>query len=148
MACKSEPCAPVTGADGAILQRLRKDPRTWYFIGQEMSWNPGFVTVNLDGVLDQMAASGANGLFSNLLGPTVARLDIEKLRARRDRLMPLIRDNDWKVPGGIGILSGRLGIDTTDQISDRLAQFASAETASMAACMADVDIGKQLVPPS
>jgi hypothetical protein len=50
------------------------------------------------------------------------------------------------VPQGIGILSGRLGIDTTDLISERLGRFASAETAAMAACMADVEIGKQLVP--
>jgi hypothetical protein len=39
-------------------------------------------------VFDQMAASGANGLFSTTVGAAVAGLDIEKLSARRDRIMP------------------------------------------------------------
>jgi hypothetical protein len=146
VSCKSQACGPVPGADEAVLQRLLQDPRTIYFFAQEMSHHPGFVTDNLDLLLDRMAASGANSLFSNTIGATVARLDIEKLRARRDRIMPLIRDNDWKLPQGIGILSGRLGVDTADLISERLGRPASAEAAAMAACIADVNIGQQLVP--
>ena len=143
---KHQACGPVAGADETVLQRLLRDPRTTYFFGQEISHNPGFITDNFDVVLDRMAASGANSPFSNAIGATVARLDIEKLRARRDRIMPLIRDNDWKVPPGIGIVAGRLGVDTADLISERLARPASAETAAMAACMADLAIGQQLVP--
>jgi len=146
VSCKSQACGPVAGADEAVLLRLLIDPRATYFFAQEMSHYPGFVTDNLDAVLDRMAASGANSLFSNTVGATVARLDIEKLRARRDRIMPLIRDNDWKLPQGIGILSGRLGVDTADLISERLTRPASAEAAAMAACIADVNIGRQLVP--
>jgi hypothetical protein len=146
VSCRHQACGPVAGADEAVLQRLLKDSRTTYFFGQEISRHPGFVTDNFDVVLDRMTASGANSLFSNAVGAAVARLDIEKLRARRDRIMPLIRDNDWKLPQGIGIVSGRLGVDTADLISERLARPASAETAAMAACMADVTIGQQLVP--
>jgi len=146
VSCKAQACAPVAGADEAVLQRLLGDPRTTYFFVQEISHNPGFVTANFDVLLDRMVAYGANSPFSNAVGATVARLDIEKLRARRDRIIPLIRDNDWKLPQGIGIVSGRLGVDTADLISERLARPASAETAAMAACMADATIGEQLVP--
>lgn len=146
VSCETAPCEPVKGEDEAVLQRLLTDPRTSYFLGQILSHEPRFVTANLDSVLGEMTRSGANGPFSSAVGATVARLDIEKLRARRDRIMPLIRDNDWKSARGIGILAGRLGVDTSDLISERLGRRESAATAAAAACMADVTVGQKLVP--
>jgi hypothetical protein len=146
VSCKSGACGPVAGADAAVLQRLLTDSRTAYLLARTISGKPGFVADNFDMVLDQTEAGGPKGVFSNVFGTAVAGLDIETLRARRDRIMPLIPDNDWRTSDSIGILSGRLGFDTADMISERLGRPASAEAAAMAACIADVDIGQRLVP--
>ena len=146
--CKPQACPPVTGEDKEVLLRLIKDRRIRNFgIGQVLSRNLDFATDNLDLLLDQMVARGANSEFSNEVGAIIALLDIDKVRERRDRIVTLLRDNDWaRPPRGIGILSGRLGIDTTDVILERLRGPASAYTAALAACMADVAVGQQLVP--
>jgi hypothetical protein len=146
VSCKSGTCGPVAGPDKAVLKRLLTDSRTARLLARTISDKPGFVADNLDMVLDQTAAGGANGVFSNVFGMAVAELDIAKLRERGDLIMPLIRDNDWRTSSSIGILAGRLGVDTADMIAERLAQPASAEAAAMAACIADVDIGQRLVP--
>jgi hypothetical protein len=146
VSCRSGMCVPVAGADEAVLQRLLTDSRTGYLLARTISDKPGFVAANLDMVLDQTEAGGPKGVFSNVFGMAVAGLDIEMLRARRDRIMPLIPDNDWRTSASIGILAGRLGFDTVDMIAERLGQPASAEAAAMAACIADVDIGQRLVP--
>jgi hypothetical protein len=146
VSCRSGMCVPVAGADEAVLQRLLTDSRTAYLLARTISGKPGFVAANLDMVLDQTEAGGPKGVFSNVFGTAVARLDIETLRARRDRIMPLIPDNDWRTSDSIGILAGRLGFDTADMIAERLGRPASAEAAAMAACIADVDIGQRLVP--
>jgi hypothetical protein len=146
VSCKSGTCEPLAGADAAVLQRLLSDSRTARLLARTISDKPGFVAGNFDMVLDQTEAGGPKGVFSNVFGMAVAGLDIEMLRARRDRIMPLIPDNDWRTSASIGILAGRLGLDTVDMISERLGQPASAEAAAMAACIADVDIGQRLVP--
>jgi hypothetical protein len=146
VSCKSGTCGPVAGADQAVLQRLLTDARTARLLARTISDKPGFVAGNFDMVLDQTEAGGPKGVFSNVFGMAVAGLDIELLRARRDRIMLLISDNDWRTSASIGILAGRLGFDTVDMIAERLGQPVSAEAAAMAACIADVDIGQRLVP--
>jgi hypothetical protein len=146
VSCKSGPCGPVAGADEAVLRRLLTDSRAAYLLARAISGKPGFVADNFDMLLDQTEAGGPKGVFSNVFGAAVAGLAIETLRARRERIMPLISDNDWRTSDSIGILSGRLGFDTVDMISERLGRPASAEAAAMAACIADVDIGQRLVP--
>jgi hypothetical protein len=55
-------------------------------------------------------------------------------------------NSDWRWVGSIGAASGRLGIDTTQLISERLKWAAEYKTAALAACTADADIGEPLVP--
>ena len=132
-----------------MLKRLVGDRRVSPFgIAEVVSRYPDFATDHLDLLLDQMETRGANSDFTNVMGAVMARLDIDKLRSRRDRILPLIRNNDWtrQSQRGIGLLSGRLGIDTTDLILQRLRQRATAGTAAVAACMADAAVGQQLVP--
>jgi hypothetical protein len=55
-------------------------------------------------------------------------------------------NSDWRLVGGIGAASGRLGIDTTQLISERLGWLEASKTAALAACTADAAIGQRLVP--
>jgi hypothetical protein len=146
--CSLKGCAPAQARDLDLLQQLIKDRRVtdFGFVGDVVARNRDFAVANLDLLLDEMAARGASSQFSNKIGAIVATLDNDLLRARRERVLALIDANGWRWSWGIGIVSGRLGVDTTAMISRRLRDPASAPTAALAACTADESIGRALVP--
>ena len=146
--CTHKGCAPTSARDKDVLLRLIKDRRVTdlVFVGSVISRNPEFVVANLDLLLEEMEARGASSSFSNNVGAIVASLGNELLRSRRDRILALIRTNDWKWSRGIGIVVGRLGVDTASLISQRLRDPVSARTAALAACLADEAVGRALVP--
>jgi hypothetical protein len=150
--CKPWTCPPLAREDEEILTRLIGDRRidSFFGIAEVSSRNSDFATHHPDLLLDEMVARGANSGFSDVMGAVIARLDAGKLRARRDLILPRIRSSYWtrgaREPRGIGILAGRLGIDTSDLIAERLKRRESAETAAVAACMADIEVGQKLVP--
>jgi hypothetical protein len=148
VACRYGNCPPLSGLDEEVTMRLVKDRRVTNFvlIGSVIGRNRRLVADNFDVFLDEMEARGANSQFSNTIGATVAQLDNDVLRSRSDRILTLARDNEWTWSRGIGIASGRLGVDTTSLISERLGRATSAATAALAACLADDPIGRALVP--
>ncbi len=93
-----------------------------------------------------MEARGANSQFSNVIGAIIPQLDNALVRTRRERIVALMEADAWTWSWGIGIASGRLGLDTTSLIAGRLGRKASAQTAALAACTADEPIGRALVP--
>ncbi|QUS38488.1 hypothetical protein RPMA_06315 [Tardiphaga alba] len=141
-------CPPLDAADRATLVRLLKDRRVqeFSFITNVLDRNRDVAADQLDMLLDEMAARGANSIYTVAIGAVVARLDSDLLRARSDRFLPLIRDNDWNKSRSLAMAAGRLGVDTSDLITERLKQPASAKSAGEAACMADEAIGRALVP--
>jgi hypothetical protein len=147
--CELPRCPPATREDEEVAMRLVRDrrlPDVWYNLINVYKRNPTLVVDNFDLFLDEMEARGANSTFSNMIGVVIARLDDTILRSRGDRLLALIRASDWRSRRGMGIISGRLGLDTTALISERLGNSESAETAALAACLADEAIGRELVP--
>ena len=128
--------------------RIIKDRRIteFVFVGMVFQRNRRLVGDNLDLFLDEMEARGANSPFSNTIGAIIAQLDSALVRTRRERILTQIEANAWTWSRGIGIASGRLGLDTTSLIAGRLGRKASAETAALAACTADEAIGRALVP--
>ena len=141
-------CPPLDAADRATLIRLLKDRRVqdYRFIANVLDRNHDVAADNLDMLLDEMTARGANSTYTVSIGAIVARLDIDLLHLRRDRFLPLIRENDWKRSRSLAMSAGRLGVDTTDLIAERLKKPSSAKSAGEAACMADEAIGRALVP--
>ena len=148
LSCKYGGCPPLSGLDEELTMRLVKDRRVtnFVFIGDVIGRKRHLVADNFDVFLDEMQARGANSKFSNTIGAIVAQLDNDVLRSRSDRILALAHDNDWTWSRGIGITSGRLGVDTTSLISERLGRATSAATAALAACVADEAIGRALVP--
>ena len=148
LSCNYGTCPPVTGLHQDVTMRLVKDRRVtdFIFIGNVIARNRRLLADNLDLFLDEMEARGANSQFSNVIGALFARLDNDLLHPRRDRILDIISRNEWTWSRGIGIVSGRLGVDTTRLISERLGRPASAATATLAACIADDAIGRELVP--
>jgi hypothetical protein len=146
--CTYRGCQPIAGKDEEVVMRLVKDRRVANFalIQNLIEHNRRLVEDNMDLFLDEMEARGANSQFSNAIGAIFTQLDNNRVRAKRDRILALNRGNDWKRSRGMGILSGRLGIDTADLISERLGWASSAATASLAACLADDNVGRELVP--
>jgi hypothetical protein len=146
--CSAKGCPPITNEDEAIAVRLVKDRRVtdFTFIGNVIGRNRHLVSDNMDLFLGEMEARGANSQFSNTIGAVLARLDIAHIRPQRDRMLALIEANEWKWSRGMGIMAGRLGVDTVPLIAERLGPKVSSETAALAACLADDDIGKRLVP--
>ena len=84
--------------------------------------------------------------FSSQIGAVLASLDGGQLLYRRERVLGLIEASDWKWSRGIGVISGRLGVDTARLIARHLSDPATEETAILAACTADEAVGRQLVP--
>jgi hypothetical protein len=148
--CVAMGCAPATDEDEAITMRLVKDRRVTndfsFFIGKVVGFNRHLLSNNMDLFLSEMEARGANSEFSNPIGAVLAQLEIAQVLPYRDRVMALIQTNEWKWLRGIGILAGRLGVDTLPLIAERLGPTASSEVAALAACLADPDIGERLVP--
>ena len=146
--CTTRGCPPVAGLDEAVMMRLVKDRRVTELaaISHIVARNRHLIAANLDLFLDEMAARGANSQYANAVGAAMAQLDGDVLRGRGERILALIRDNAWTWSRGIGIASGRLGLDTTGLIVERLGRPAQAATAALAACMADEPIGRALVP--
>jgi hypothetical protein len=141
-------CSSPSDRNEEVLSRLIRDRRVTNFLSVDVVLyrNREFVEANIDLLLDEMEARGANSEFSDVVGTAVARIDNDLVRSRRDRIHKLISGNDWKRSRGIGIISGRLGLDTTPLISQRLRQPISAGNAALAACTADEAIGRALVP--
>lgn len=145
--CRNGKCPPVAGKDAEILLQLVQDRRFRDFrlmdglIGRSRD----VVADHLDLFLDQMEARNDSN-FSGMIGSVIARLDGKYLHPRGDRILALIMNSDWRWVGGIGAASGRLGIDTTQLISERLRWLEASKTAALAACTADVAIGERLVP--
>jgi hypothetical protein len=137
-----------TDKDAELTLRLVQDRRltNFVFVGELIGRYRQLLRDNLDLFLAEMEARGANSEFTNRFGALMARLDPADIVPRRERVLVLIRANDWKWSHGIGILSGRLGVDTTALIAERLKRSASAESAALAACLADEPIGRALVP--
>jgi hypothetical protein len=148
LSCNYGTCPPVTGLNEDVTMRLVKDRRVtdFLFIGNVIARNRRLLADNLDLFLDEMEARGANSQFSNIIGAMFAKLDNDLLHPRRDRILDIISRNAWTWSRGIGIISGRLGVDTTSLISERLGRPASAATAALAACIADDAISRELVP--
>jgi hypothetical protein len=146
--CKSSGCPPASQRDKDLLLRLVRDRRVTdiVFVGDIIARNRELVVANLDLFLDEMEARGASSPFSSRIGAVVASLDNAVIRSRRDRILALINTSDWKWSRGIGIISGRLGVNTAALIAQRLRDPVSATTAALAACTADEEIGLELVP--
>jgi hypothetical protein len=146
--CQANGCAPVAGDDERLAMRLAKDRRVtdFVFVGMVFQRNRRLVADNLDLFLDEMEARGANSHFSNIIGAIIPQLDNALVHTRRERILALMEANAWTWSWGIGIASGRLGIDTRALISERLGRKVSAQTAALAACTADEAIGRALVP--
>jgi len=137
---------PLSAKDEALALRLVHDRRieNFQFLGGVT--NPRFVAANLDLLLDEMEARGANSSFSSAVGQTIAFLDLTAILPRRDRVLAIIRTRDWKGGPDIANIAGRLGVDTTELIAEKLQSSDSAPGAALAACLADDSIGRQLVP--
>lgn len=146
--CQNGKCPSVAGKDADILLKLIQDRRVSDFrlmdgiIGRSRD----VVADHLDLFLDQMEARNADSNFSGMVGTVIGRLDGKDLSPRGERILALILSSDWRWVGGIGAASGRLGIDTTELISERLRWLEASKTAALAACRADVTIGQKLVP--
>jgi hypothetical protein len=140
--------AAFTDKDAQLTLRLAQDRRVtnFLFVAEVIARNRNLLRDHLDLFLDEMEARGANSAFSNQVGAIIPRLDLTDVLPRRDRVLALIRTNDWKWSHGIGILAGRLGADTTALIAERLRVPQSAESAALAACLADEPVGRALVP--
>jgi hypothetical protein len=134
--------------DAQLILRLAQDRRltNFVFVAEVIARHRNLLRDNLDLFLDEMEARGADSEFSNRIGAIIPNLHLADIMPRRDRILALIRGNEWKWSRGIGILSGRLGTDTTALIAERLRLPASAETAALAACLADEPIGRAVVP--
>lgn len=145
--CRNGKCPPVAGKDAAVLLQLVQDRRFRDFRLMEglIGRSRYVVADHLDLFLDQMEARN-DGNFSGMIGSVIARLDGKYLHPRGDRILALIMNSDWRLVGGIGAASGRLGIDTTQLISERLGWLEASKTAALAACTADAAIGQRLVP--
>jgi hypothetical protein len=148
MPCAYQACPPIAGLDEQVAMRLVKDRRVtdFVFIGNVFQRNHRLVADNLDLLLDEMEGRGANSQFSNVIGAIIPLIDNAIVRDRRDRILALIKANEWNWSRGIGIVSGRLGLDTTALITERLERKTSAQTAALAACIADETVGRALVP--
>lgn len=145
--CRNGKCPPVVGKDAEVLLQLVQDRRFRYFrlMDSLIGRSRGVVADHLDLFLDQMETRSDSN-FSGMIGSVIARLDGKYLHPRGDRILALIMNSDWRWVGGIGAASGRLGIDTTQLISERLGWPEASKTAALAACTADVAIGERLVP--
>lgn len=148
MPCAYQACPPIAGLDEQVAMRLVKDRRVtdFVFIGNVFQRNRRLVADNLDLFLNEMEGRGANSQFSNVIGAIIPLLDNAIVRDRRDRILALVEANEWTWSRGIGIVAGRLGIDTTALITERLGRKTSAQTAALAACIADEAVGRALVP--
>jgi hypothetical protein len=146
--CARNGCAAASEREREVLLRLIRDRRVtdFVFVGEVIARNPSLVVSNLDLFIDEMEGRGINSPLSGQIGAIIASLDVGQLLHRRDRVLALIEASDWKWPRGIGMISGRLGADTTHLIARHLNDPASAETALLAACTADEAVGRQLVP--
>lgn len=146
--CKSGTCPSAAGEDERVLMRIVKDRRVtdFIFIRDVLARSRHLLVEHFDIFLDEMEGRGANSQFTNTVGALVAQLDHSLVRSRRDRIFALIRENEWKWSRGIGIISGQLGFDVADLIVERLGHPTSAYTAALAACLADEEVGRALVP--
>ncbi|MBR0714457.1 hypothetical protein [Bradyrhizobium liaoningense] len=146
--CQNGKCPFVAGKDAEVLLKLVQDRRVRDFrlMDNIIGRSRDVVVDHLDLFLDQMEARSADSNFSGMVGTVIGRLDSKDLSPRGERILALIMSSDWRWVGGIGAASGRLGIDTTQLISERLRWLEASKTAALAACRADVAIGQKLVP--
>jgi hypothetical protein len=146
--CRNGNCPLVAGKDAEVLLKLVQDRRVKDFrlMDGVIRRSRDVVADHLDLFLDQMEARRADSYFSGVVGEVIARLDGKYLYPRGGRILTLIMNSDWRWVGSIGAASGRLGIDTTQLISERLRWLEEHKTAALAACRADVAIGERLVP--
>jgi hypothetical protein len=137
-----------TDKDAQLTLRLAQDRRVanFVFVGEVIARHRDLLRDHLDLFLGEMEARGANSQFTNRIGAIIPRLDLADILSRRDRILALVRANDWKWSHGLGNLAGRLGVDTTELIAERLTLPESAESAALAACLADEPIGRAMVP--
>jgi hypothetical protein len=148
MACNGNSCSAASEREREVLLRLVTDRRVtdFVFVGQVIARNPSLVVGHLDLFLDEMEGRGISSPFSSQIGAVLASLDSGQLLYRRERILGLIEASDWNWSRGIGVISGRLGVDTARLIARHLSDPASEETAILAACTADEAVGRQLVP--
>jgi len=146
--CGEGKCPSIAGRDAEVLLRLVQDKRFNGFriMDDVIARSRDVVADHLDMFLGLMEVRDANSAFSNSVGMDFPRLDDKDLRTRGARILSLIMNNDWKREQGIATVSGRLGIDTTQLISERLKWLEASKAAAVAACTADATIGERLVP--